>query len=217
MERVYKREGILFKILPCMLIAIYAVMCLYGSTVCASYDVAVDDKTYLLPDSAQDYKYHFIIQYDEYWGGYGKLIICSNYPLSIISNSNGTFTFRCPDDDGNFSSYIYCNANNNGSFDYSSKTFNEGSGFTGLDVKQGKTQNFVVLSSNSNIFLDDALFFQGASQELATIIRPKMEGIQLQEIIQEIIQLLPVILVVMVALIAIRKAITLLLTTLRNS
>lgn len=36
MERVYKRESILFKILPCLLIAMYAVMCLYGSTVCAS-------------------------------------------------------------------------------------------------------------------------------------------------------------------------------------
>ena len=36
MERVYKRGGILFKILPCLLIAMYAVMCLYGSTVCAA-------------------------------------------------------------------------------------------------------------------------------------------------------------------------------------
>lgn len=36
MERVYKREGILFKILPCLLIAMYAVMCLLGSYVCAA-------------------------------------------------------------------------------------------------------------------------------------------------------------------------------------
>lgn len=38
MERVYKREGILFKILPCLLIAMCLIMCLYGSTVCAADD-----------------------------------------------------------------------------------------------------------------------------------------------------------------------------------
>lgn len=38
MEKVYENNNILYKILSCLLIAMYAVMCLYGSTVCATDD-----------------------------------------------------------------------------------------------------------------------------------------------------------------------------------
>ena len=36
MEKIYKNNNILFKIMPCLLIAMYAIMCLFGSYVCAA-------------------------------------------------------------------------------------------------------------------------------------------------------------------------------------
>lgn len=238
MECVYKREGILFKILPCMLISIYLVMCLFGSFVCAAdsnnddkYKYTVINRSDLVFDLSplKDLHYLFVAvpRDDSYNPSFTFVLACSPTTLSIgdinsvntipitsesaISLSNGAGSFS------DIQSYINSFAEKN----YSSKPGKVSDYFNNYATNYGQytyeevpiacNYDVVSISDNSNVV------FQGASQELATIIRPQVEGIQLQEIIQEIIQLLPVILVVIVALIAIRKAIHLLLKVLRNS
>ena len=216
MERVYKREGILFKILPCLLIAMYVVMCLYGSTVCAT-DVTVNGNTYTLNEEISNFKYISTVQVENYF-----YILCSNSAFGFFKDgtySDGTTVWRIGFK--NKEDYIYFNTVYSLSKIplYTLQDFDRAYSCSSPFSNPAKWQTGKNTMSTFDLKDDDGnVVFQGASQEaLATIIRPQVEGIQLQEILQEIIQILPVILVVIVALIAIRKAIHLLLRVLRNS
>lgn len=244
MERVYKREGILFKILPCLLIAMYAIMCLFGSYVCAAnnediktvycevldhnfelkYNIFNNNNIkYMLITSNQSYnkdtlvKFHFII-YD------GIAYYDENNQVFHFKNSH-VYGFNSVTFSQNFTKEKAI-ASFSQALDRNFSSFEEFSGDIHNDLKvevnytSGSIIDKIYCSSSNNVYNysdESKVVFQGARQELATIIRPQVEGIQLQEILQEIIQILPVILVVIVALIAIRKAIRLLLRVLRNS
>lgn len=229
MEQVYKREGILFKILPCLFIAVYAIMCLFGSSVQASvneaytfdYDnhtVTYDNKTYKINDDIFSKKYICFTSN----GGLSISVFCSDYPFyvdgSIYSSTSDKFYTVRSYDENKFYYYTFTSSNMHDvlpylrSWDLShyfssvvvSSSYKFGSEYTYLS-------NFDIKDEN------DEVVFQGASPELATIIKPQVEEIQFQEILQEIIQILPIILVVIVVLIAIRKAISLLLKVLNQS
>ncbi len=66
MEKVYEKEGILFKILSCIFIAIYIVMCLFGSFVFASDSDTItytnsNGIKYVLPSEYAEYKYIYFL------------------------------------------------------------------------------------------------------------------------------------------------------------
>lgn len=230
MERVYKREGILFKILPCLLIAMYAIMCLIGSSVQATgneaytfdYDnhtVTYDNRTYKINDDIFSKKYICFTSN----GGLSISVFCSDYPFYVdghiyASSTDKYYTVKSYDEN-KFYFHSFSSSNMHevlpylGSRDLSKyNTSTEASSAFRFGPEYTYLSNFDIKDEN------DEVVFRGASQEaLATQIKTQVQGIQLQEVIQEIIQILPVILVVVVALIAIRKAILLLLKVLRNS
>lgn len=231
MERVYKSDGILFKILPCLLIAMYAVMCLYGSTVCAAtYNVTSMKNSFevILPEKYEQAKYRFSMLVPKNNGEfYSFYSFFSNSPITVKISKGVNFAFNISsEDDLHYTSSVVIYPSNNiidcSDFSYplASNNFYEFStDGTLMSLSFNEFCQECVFNGNVDILdKENNVVFQGASQEaLATIIRPQVEGIQLQEILQEIIQILPVILVVIVALIAIRKAIRLLLRVLRNS
>ena len=192
MELVYKMEGILFKILPCLLIAMYAIMCLFGSYVQADFDVKYENEIRSLPDIPEDllnnYKYFFIRCYSSF-----AILYCSN--SNVIKGQ---------------SNYL--------------KLYNSEYGKTSWKYSTEGTYNFDDATISALVYANDDLYdtdgnvvFQKARQELATIIRPQVEGIQLQEILQEIIQILPLTIAVVVSFLGLRKALSWLLTRLRQS
>lgn len=79
MERVFKKELRLDKILPCMLIAMFAIMCLFGSSVYAT-DVYSDGNIYTLNPELDSYKYVLSL----YCNGYCH-IVCSDSPLVSVA------------------------------------------------------------------------------------------------------------------------------------
>lgn len=92
MEQVYKKTGILFKILPCMLIAMYVVMCLFGASVFAvdykdaTYDsstrsIVYNSKSYPIGETFFNYDYYCIVLSPSL-GGYVNLY-ASNSPFTL--------------------------------------------------------------------------------------------------------------------------------------
>lgn len=250
MERVYKREGILFKILPCLLITMYAVMCLIGSYVCAtsnqvfSFDYNGNNYTVSFPDNEQNLNNVFCFRY-------GPTL----YVLTLESSEYSNIRYgKASSSNDSLVKFIICNENGESATNdkiighyypvlnlFSSSSSSsilleeekrqdlrgplDYDGMTGgiitpcfQNANLDKNEFNIFFSSNDIYSLNGSkVVFQGARLELATLIRPQVQGIQLQTILQEIIQILPIIIVVIVVLIAIRKAIHLLLTVLRNS
>ena len=98
MEKFYENNNILYKILSCLLIAMYAVMCLYGSTVCAA-GVSFPSNTQEIIDENPSFDYIIVTDYvgDTYFllsplAGNGSVqirIIFNEY--STYSNKTSTY------------------------------------------------------------------------------------------------------------------------------
>ena len=212
MERVYKREGILFKILPCLLIAMYAIMCLYGSTVCAT-DIVVDDNSYTLPTEISGKKY--IVVYQRNVAGINYITVIAsddefhyqpNFAYgqgAIISNTETKFK------------YLYVFSNDDlykiSDVSYYSDTLNVNGSFCD-NSEQITCCNFDLKDNDGNVV------FQGASQELATtIISTQITSVDFSQVLTEVLQILLIALPVVILVIALTKAISLLFQVLRNA
>lgn len=239
MERVYKREGILFKILPCLLIAMYAVMCLYGSTVCATdvedNEISISTKFYgdfTIPEPPKDLYYTFFTYTCQnsrygffYVFSYEPIEFSIDYETETVTASASSSVYTAGFSVGDKDIYIY-NVRNLKYDDIKSK-LNSGSyeNTSLFNLNNSSTNSIasdITTSNNCNLKVsydeNNNVVFQGASQEaLATIIRPQVEGIQLQTILQEIIQILPLTIAVVVSFLGLRKALSWLLTRLRQS
>lgn len=88
MYLAYKDTNILFKILPCLLIAIFLVMIL-SSCCFAVMDISYEDITITLSDNICSYKYIFLCKY--FWNYDGKNyleLVCSNTPITFDTTEN---------------------------------------------------------------------------------------------------------------------------------
>lgn len=212
MERVYKREGILFKILPCLLIAMYVIMCLYGSTVCAT-DIVVDDNSYTLSTEISKKKYIVIYQKILYGTNYINIIASndefhyqSNFAFgdgAIISNTDTKFKYL----------YVFSNDDLYKISDisyYRDTSTVYGAPFDNLE--QITYCNFDLKDNDGNVV------FQGASQELATtMISTQITSVDFSQVLAEVLQILLIALPVVILVIALTKAISLLFQVLRNA
>lgn len=213
MERVYKREGLLFKILPCLLITMYALMCLFGSTVCA-VDVTVDDDTYILPNEINTKKY--ILIYNRKISGTNYVTVIAsddefhyqaNYAYNqgaIISNNDNKFKYL----------YIF---NNNDLYKISDISF-----YSDSSCLNGAFSDYLDTIAFCNFDLknvDGDVVFPKASQELAkkTILTTQITSVDFSQVLQEVLQILLIVLPVAILLIALMKAIKLLFQVLRNA
>lgn len=245
MERVYKIEGILFKILPCLLIAMYAVMCLFGSYVCAA-DVSNDEilikpdfmDDFSIPKPPSDLYYAFFV----YLYGNGSYY-CSYYfsfsPLSFstYSDENGNHIAVTSDSDITSSGFSVGDKgifiSNMQSINYTkikniliNKEDSWASPSQRFDLKNSSSDGDItdlafVSSTNVKLVLDGNYkwVFQEASQELAktTMISTQITSVDFSQVLTEVLQILLIALPVVILVIALTKAIKLLFQVLRNA
>ncbi len=191
MEKVYENNNILFKILPCLLIALYLIMCLFGSTVCA-YDVTYNDNTYTLNDEISNFKYIATIQLDNY-----VYILCSDNPFVFFTEdtySDGSPIWRIgyPEHDSKFYyiSVWWTNISKIPSYTLSdfSETIACSSTFS---IPKNWTEANHATSSFDLKDKDGNVVFQGASPELAGVTIPAIQSAE--EIPQAIIKTMKVV------------------------
>lgn len=215
MKCVYKSEGILFKILPCLLIAMYAVMCLYGSTVhAASYTCEQFPKnTIITPEIYDNAKYHVIYVY---WSGYwaSARLFFSDEPIRVkvtYDERNGysgiSFTSTVTGQSIRyFEKYL-----DNG-WDFSNETeFKNGGITTSLPSGLASCQDFpleiknYLADCNCDVYDEKTgeVVFQGAPLRQGIVTSETVE--QIQPTVQEtIVKILPIAIAVLALLIALR-------------
>lgn len=166
MEKVYENNSILFKILPCLLIAMYAVMCLFGSYVQANFDVKYENEIRSLPDIPEDllnnYKYFFIRCYSSF-----AILYCSN--SNVIkgqSNYLKLYNFEYGKTSWKYST--------EGTYNFSDETISA-----------------LVYASDDLYDTDGNVVFQKASPELAGVTIPAIQSAE--EIPQAIIKTMKVV------------------------
>lgn len=246
MERVYKRESIIFKLLPCMLITMYAVMCLIGSYVCAA-----SNKIY----HCEPLNYDFTLNANATFDSHNVKFLLYSYIYTIDSTNETNIAFypifytgtAYFDKDNqklhikNGSCYrmlmsrIYDESNLEDIAEYFQTTCDEDfptRDFSWLADEQYFEEDIVVLlyqngcttksyyAIGSDSVYDytkpDDVVFHPASQELATLITPQITSINFSLVLQEVLQTLLIVLPVVIFLIALMKAIKLLLRVLQN-
>lgn len=103
MEKVYKNNNILFKILPCLLIAMYAVMCLFGSYVCAAdkEDVYEIQNMGTINISNPNNYYYLISMLKDSYGSYYVKLVISKSPIvnSRQFSASGSYFYEVTSED----------------------------------------------------------------------------------------------------------------------
>lgn len=93
MEQVYRKKGILFKLLPCLLITMYALMCLYGSNV---YAATISTGRYgtdiITPSVYDEAKYHFIV-IDKTIYDTTAYLYYSDFPIEVVLHYNENYGY----------------------------------------------------------------------------------------------------------------------------
>ena len=191
MEKVYENNNILFKILPCLLISMYAIMCLYGSTVCA-YDVTYKDNTYTLNDEISNFKYIATVQVNNY-----VCILCSEKPFVFYvdgtdGGGNKIWRIGFPDTDDRFYYKLVWWTDVSKIPSYTLSDFTETKVSTSIfSIPQNWTEENHASSSFDLKDTDGNVVFQGASLELAGVTIPAIQSAE--EIPQAIIKTMKVV------------------------
>lgn len=205
MERIYKykREGILFKILPFLLIAMYAIMCLFGSSVQATvneaytfdYDnhtITYDNKTYKINDDIFSKKYICFTSN----GGLSISVFCSDYPFYVdgsaySSTSDKFYTVRSYDEN-KFYYYTFTSSNMHNVLPYlQSWDLSHYSTTTGISSSFKFGPEYTYFSNFDIKDENDEVVFRGASPELAGVTIPAIQSAE--EIPQAIIKTMKVV------------------------
>ena len=166
MEKIYKNNNILFKILPCLLIAMYAVMCLFGSYVQADFDVKYENEVRSLPDIPEDllnnYKYFFIRCYSSH-----AFLYCSN--SNVIKGKTNYLK-------------LY-------NFEYGKTSWEYATGGT-YNISD-EIISALVYASDDLYDTDGNVVFQKARQELAGVTIPAIQSAE--EIPQAIVKMMKIV------------------------
>lgn len=208
MEKVYGNNNILFKILPCLLIAMYVIMCLFGSSVQAADQTITISTSFTddfeVPAPPSDY-YYAIITHKRNDSTYVCYIFTSLSKINFVSNDGTKFTFSSDSPIGSPSfscgssaalisylkDYNYEDSRKfltTASDSYKNQTidlFFNSSGTLAKDIKM--QSNCMKCEYNS----DNELVFQEASLELAGVTIPAIQSSE--EIPQAIIKTMKVV------------------------
>lgn len=220
MYLAYKDTNILFKILPCILIAIFIVMLLtsvcYAESDTNSFvyhsEKLNKDITVKLPQDSENYPYRLVQEiYTEVDNGYTYFvyIFCSNKEFYALEDGKSITTegvvYR-----PNF--YKYPSTKFNYTIDLSSDSI--------YSSYNPSTSPYVMVLSNvlySNANINDVngnQVFLPAPQEGELVKVTK--SISFLEVFQEILGILPIILLIVIGLLGLRKAINLIFQMLRK-
>ena len=211
MENVYKRTGILFKILPCIFLVIFIGM-ICCSSCFASFDITCENKTFTLPDLPVDvnstsFKNVFIVllyRTDVYADGSPYYTTAELY----YTNSD-SFYYKSFNASGYF-----CSLSSGDPTEWISKTGNSWS-----SLKDRSNGNIIVFSKNDVLNEDGSVVFQNPPQEkpLEGIIAKQIQPKEMNKTLQEIVGILPIVMIVVVSYLALRKALKMLSTLLKQS
>lgn len=219
MERVYKRNGILFKVLPCILITMFVFMC-FSSNVFAtstgsftnSDGITVNYTT----NDVFDTEYYFMA-YAYITGGVTFVYYYISYVPFILDGYYLTYAGAHGYD--HFSPYSY-----DVTVDWSSLSIENYS----LSATPHKwkipdcTSGRLVYSNHDITDSSGNVVFQVAPQEetqeeLETMLTSTMKSVDFSQVMTELLGILPIVLLTLILLIALMKAIRLLFRVLRQA
>ena len=200
MELAYKKQGfIVNKFLPCLLITMFAFMCLFGCCVNAD-NSALYNSTF--NSLTTEYSNYFVVSQNTSLHAYFSN---GNFYYNPSNSTDGTI--RCDE-----TCYFYYS--NNGE-DWVQASFSPISANSLLCSVSKSSTDFVLLSSD--IYSKSGeLVFQAPPQQVEGIIASQTQGVEMNRILQEIVAILPVVLVVIVGILAIRKAIQFLIQQMKH-
>ena len=224
-----KNNFILNKLLPCLLITMFAFMCLYGSSVFAvsptvltynqeSHYFTYNNQEYTINDDI--FTMPFLLFFETSGERFTTLsILASSEPFYFASSGDDYYNVR-----NSVNTTFYFET-----FDYrypsilqglTTKTlsdYSNSSSDTGLYVGGFQLTSDSILFLNFDIYdfnNQDELVFQGAPQP--TLLAGIVEQQEMKPL-QEILGILPVVIVVLVSLIAIRKGILFLMARMKKA
>lgn len=236
MERVFKKDGfIIYKLIPCLIITMFAFMCLYGSSVYATTNVQTSDLfSYNISyDETLFENYNYIIYLCPQGEYLGCDIYISDYDISHsydpYSGSSSYYItipagYKYIDSQttlGKFSNLNSESASNS----LNSQIISAMSSFNSQTVNnEDKTLSIMkrsqypqgVFTSNNSFYVGETEVFQVPPQAHQVIVATQVEGVEMGKTLQEITGILPIVLVVIVTLIALRKGIQFLIQLLKR-
>lgn len=243
MELVFKKQGfIIYKLIPCLIITMFAFMCLYGSKVYADNSV-YDDFTTYNASNGETLEFYYNITNLPIIDGYYPLISSSfdsgtnqylfeAYYFSV-SDINNSIVYGLPHPSIDNAILVRMNSCDyyklvkrqsvsssnlsNITVDFSNPTYP-------LQTKHNKSSEYGITTlypNNSYTFFDlkdsqGNVVFQAPSQT-RTIVASQVGEVEMNKILQEILGILPVVIVVLVGLIAIRKGIIFLMARMKKA
>ena len=205
----FKRNNfILNKLIPCLIIIMFAFMCLYGSSVYATIDFTYNNEEFSFPDLPTDYitpNYYYIYYDDASWLQNHFFLVCSENEMTVSARDANLGRVAS-------SSTIYCYTyiSNDNCWVFSANINNSDSVRAGLPSRL-RYSSYDIYNSGGD------LVFQAPPQGQAPIIAGQVEEVEMDRTLSEITGILPIVLVVIVGLIAIRKAIQFLMTTMKGA
>lgn len=199
MERVFKKEIRLDKILSCILIAMIAIMCLYGSKVYAT-SIEYNDITYNLIDEVSSMPY-ILVCIDSSDDSLSTCITCSNSEFNIGITSSGIFSIFPINDTLYYKSGYVKNPYQGNIFD---KPFSSYTAISGGFQDSANNINSIVYCNFDLKDKDENVVFQGAPQVLQGIVTTKtVEQIQ-PTVLETMKKVLPIAIIILALLIALR-------------
>ena len=230
MEQVYKKTGILFKLLPCLLATLIAFMTLYGSFVYAvdeNFDVTFTSNIFnhdvycIIPNELKsNYQYMFFDTYTELSGGSLKNVLYAYFSNSnFYISSSGNNYFLGTLDGSAFYRYYIVKDSNSDNYIYNLSNFTANGSSTFSTLNSGSSFSINNIYSNADIYDSSSgenVLFQAPPHQVEGIIAEQTQGVQMDKTLQEILGILPVVLVVIVGLIAIRKGIQFLMVRMKK-
>lgn len=215
MENVYKRTGILFKILPCIFLVIFIGM-ICCSSCFASFDItyediniSVPDLPFSLEDTSKNVFMYVTYSTDAYADGtpyYQSLYLCVTDADDFYYNN-----FKC--------ARYFSTGNFNGKLS-NSLASEEWSAVSNGEYSALKNSNYLLIFSNCDVLDEDgSVVFQKSPQEkpLEGVIAKQIQPKEMNKTLQEIVGILPIVMIVVVSYLALRKALKMLSTLLKQS
>ena len=224
MELAFKRQGfIIYKLIPCFIITLFAFMCLYGSSVYATTQIVDSNSNNTIITNENfdnEYPYSFLVAiiinngFTNHQNQYKYRLFYSKSPFIITTTNDGIIGFKNSD---NSRFYSFTTQTYDTNTTLNSQNFN--TDFHDYETSTAAPNGINnILYSNSDIYdTSNNVVFQAPPQVQPTIVASQVEEVEMNKTLQEILGILPVVIVVLVGLIAIRKAIQFLMTRMKKA
>ena len=224
----FKRNNfILYKLIPCLIITMFAIMCLYGSRVYASdnsyytrvpYNFNDTEKYLTLDNSFNDYKYVFAYIATDSKTYTLKIVASNTSPLRFDYNHYNDLQLICDGDVHSLNASGSDISRISNGLTLAINDLTENQRWVNIHTETDKNHfyyfsNYDILDNNGNVV------FQAPPQvqETQAIIAEQVGEVEMNKTLQEILGILPVVIVVLVGLIAIRKGIQFLMARMKKA